>query len=73
MSGAEVPAEATNPYGVKVGQLWQSCDKRDPYRRVTVERIEGAYAYVRWARLSRIKLTSFRPISTGYKLVRDVR
>lgn len=66
-------SEDANPYGVKVGQVWQSCDKRDDYRRVTVERIEGEYAYVRWLRLTRVKLSRFKPGSTGYRLARDVK
>ena len=65
--------EDLNPYGVRVGQVWQSCDKRDPYRRVTVERVEGEYAWVRWVRLSKVKLTNFRAHSTGYRLWRDAK
>ena len=61
-----------NPYGVKVGQIWESCDKRDAGRRVTVEKVSLGFAYVRYVKLSRIRLTRFRPTSTGYKLIRDV-
>jgi hypothetical protein len=61
-----------NPYGVKPGQIWQSCDKRDDYRRVTVESVDDGYAYVRWLKVTRVKLTRFRPNSRGYKLIRDV-
>ena len=44
-------ARALNPYDVRVGQVWKSCDKREEGRggdkegrRLLVERIEGGYA-----------------------------
>ena len=67
----------TNPSGVRVGQVWESCDKREKGRRSIVERIEGNKAVVRgWSMGNisgperRIRLDRFRPISTGYRLIR---
>ena len=75
-------ARALNPYDVRVGQVWKSCDKREEGRggdkegrRLLVERIEGGYAVcarfgLQEARRWRIRLDRFREISTGYRLIR---
>lgn len=63
-----------NPYGVEVGQVWASTDKRDNRRTVEVLAIEGAQAVVKsptgHGSKSRIRLDRFRPGSTGYERVR---
>lgn len=64
---------------VQVGQVWIDNDKRHPNRAVRVDRLEGDYAYatcgylqdrvfVAFNRTTRIALSRFRPISTGYRL-----
>lgn len=63
---------------VKVGQVWQDWDSRfrngSYVRLLTVKRVEGDYAYCdSYGRLVRIKLSRFRPNSTGYKLVEQRR
>lgn len=79
---------ASNPYDVKVGQVWQSCDWRDAllYKRVVdidgdkavVEQVhEHRDGFTNWfgthiGRRTRIRLDRFKPGSTGYRLVRDV-
>jgi hypothetical protein len=68
----------SNPYEVKVGQVWQDWDTRfrngaPTYKKVL--KIEGGFAYCVSTRngivisKSRISLQRFRPNSTGYKLV----
>jgi hypothetical protein len=58
---------------VRVGQIWQDCDKRFPDRHVRVVRIEGDYAFVVHAyspsRETRIRLDRMRPTSTGFRLL----
>ena len=61
---------------VRVGQVWESCDKREKGRQIIVERIEEGRAVCRrWGRgaifgnATRIRLDRFKPISTGYRLV----
>ena len=70
-------AKMLNPYDVRVGQVWESCDKRGKGCRSIVERIEGDKAVVRgWSMGNiggperRIRLDRFREISTGYRLIR---
>ncbi len=59
----------------EVGQVWEDCDPRMPQRRVRINRIEGAFAYVQNLKghrpETRIRLTRLRPTSTGYRLVVD--
>ena len=61
---------------VKVGQVWQDCDKRFPNRRIRVLEIVGEKAVVQsvhgFTPKTRIRLDRFRPGSTGYRLVQDV-
>lgn len=60
---------------VKVGQVWEDCDKRMAGRRIVVQRIEGRYAVCRrqgWlsrSGMTRIRLDRFKPTSTGFRLV----
>ncbi len=72
-----------NDIEVKVGQVWADNDKRSAGRHVKVIGIEPVYkqAVVRpaapdgrliGARVTRIRLTRFRPTSNGYRLVKDV-
>lgn len=75
-----------NPYGVKVGQVWQDCDKRmqDPPRYLRIAEILPASAQARVVRCNArggllmdkytraIKLRRFQPTHTGYRLVKDV-
>lgn len=72
--GAEQAESANNPYGVKVGQVWQDNDWRGDGRRGTVVSVENTHARVDWgANTTRIKLTRFKPTSTGYRLIQDVK
>ena len=60
---------------VKVGQVWQDCDKRSYGRRVRVVRVEDPYVYVEavaTGRKARLMLRRMRPTSTGFRLVEDV-
>ena len=71
-------SKTLNPYDVRVGQVWESCDKREKGRcPFIVDQIEGNKAVVRaWWRGNisgperRIRLDRFRPVSTGYRLIR---
>lgn len=68
---------ATNPHGVKVGQVWKDNDKR-MNRTLKVTSIDRTHAYLQrvGARYAgwdaRIRLDRFRPTSTGFVLVKDV-
>lgn len=65
---------SNNPYGVKVGQTWQDNDKRGPRRTGIVVLIEETHARVDWGpSITRVKLTRFKPTSTGYRLIQDVK
>lgn len=69
---------------VKIGQEWADNDRRAKGRRILVMAIEGDRALVEVDRVARgqnkkgvgkrshIKLSRFRPGSTGYTLVNDV-
>lgn len=65
---------------VRVGQVWEGCDKRSPGRRLLVVRVSifTGKAQVKGVgsdgreRLIWIRLNRFRPGSTGYRLVEDV-
>lgn len=62
-----------NPHGVKVGQVWADNDKRSRGRRVTVLEVGDEKALVTTGVTKTwIRLTRFRPNSTGYRLVSDV-
>lgn len=66
---------------VKVGQVWRDWDSRsrdsETPRLVVIEKIEGDHAicFLKGAqeskRRTKIKLSRFRPISTGYKFEAD--
>lgn len=60
---------------IKVGQIWQDNDPRVTYtRELKVVRIEGEYAYCEIGRnrkVRRIKVSRFRPVANGYRLVKD--
>lgn len=65
-----------NPFGVKQGQVWQLLDPRYPGRSVKILLVNESMGYAvveRLAnnRLSQIKLKRFRPMTNGYKLLRD--
>jgi hypothetical protein len=75
MAAQEVP-------DVQVGQVWADNDKRSAGRHVKVMAIEVLHrqAVVRpcsptgqltGSRVTRIRLTRFRPTSTGYRLVKN--
>jgi len=56
---------------VKVGQIWEDCDKRMGGRKIRVERIEGRYAIcmrLGWNSTTKIRLDRFKPNSTGFRL-----
>jgi hypothetical protein len=70
----------SNPYNVKVGQIYQDWDVRfrnkEPiFKRVI--KIEGDYAIVEGKKgnsvisKSKIRLNRFRPNSTGYRLIEE--
>lgn len=62
-----------NPHGVKVGQVWEDNDKRDS-RTGRVVSIDDTHARVDWGvNVTRVKLTRFKPTSTGYLLIQDVK
>lgn len=56
----------------EVGQIWESCDRRDVGRPpVTVLAVDETYAVVTsGCRQSRIRVNRMRPGSTGYRLVK---
>lgn len=68
---------------VEKGQIWRCNDSRfDVSRYLEVLRVEGAYAYCRsfvrefggdrtLRKETRIKLSRFKPTSTGYVRVKD--
>lgn len=63
--------EQTQP-DVRVGDVWEDCDKRVDGRRLTVTAVDEAHVTCTTfakGRISRIKRSRFVPISTGYKLV----
>lgn len=61
---------------VKVGQIWRDKDPRQAGRQIKVLAIEGEKAQVQhpsgMGAKTRIKLSRFKPGSTGYELERDV-
>lgn len=72
---------------VRVGQIWQDCDRRSPGRYLRVIDLDAGRAVVRQiaynpvdriaaelpgCRPTRIRLDRFRPTATGYRLVEDV-
>lgn len=61
---------------VKVGQIWEGNDPRSAKRLLKVLEIKDGKAVVQHPRgigmKTKIKLSRFKPTSTGYKLVQDV-
>lgn len=73
----EPVVKKTNPYNVKVGQVWRSTDPRTPSLRILVTAIEDGFAHVitqvgRPARRRKIRLDRFKAGSTGYELVSEM-
>ena len=69
-----VEEDANNPHGVKVGQVWQDNDGRGPRRVGRIVSIDDTHARVEWGvNTTRVKLTRFKPTSTGYRLIQDVK
>lgn len=65
---------ALNPFYVKVGEIWLSCDRREKGRQIRIQEVKGDKARV--TRLDAlgipgpstwIKLSSFYPNSRGYE------
>jgi hypothetical protein len=56
----------------RVGQVWMSCDKRDVQIEREVVAVDERYVTLGGLRQSRVLRERMRPISTGYRLVRDV-
>jgi len=57
---------------VEVGQVWQDNDPRVPTRTITVLSVTATHAHVVSSpsgRKTRVKLSRFKPIQTGYRLV----
>ena len=64
-----------NPFGVMPGQIWENCDPRNKgaYFQVLSVREDMGYAVTQKpsGRLGKVKLTRFRPMTNGYKLVKN--
>lgn len=59
---------------VRRGRVWADNDKRSHGRRLMVLEVDDTHARVVWAdtrRHTRIRLSRFRPNSTGYRLIHD--
>lgn len=73
---------SNNPHNVKPGQVWEDVDPRMHGRQFKVRDIDETHATVVITRpneqasttriVYRIKLTRFKPTSTGYRLIQDV-
>lgn len=65
-----------NPFNVKAGQIWENCDPRNKgaYFQVLSVREDMGYAITQKQnkRLGKVRLIRFRPMTNGYRLVRDV-
>ena len=68
-----------NKFNVAKGQIWQDNDPRyeDEYKRtLEVLEVDGDYAIcknIQSGRTSKIKLSRFKPTSTGYRLIKDAK
>lgn len=71
------------PVHVEVGQVWESCDKRDIYKRrleiLEILRdpekgdrvlVQGVSAAGRCGRKAKVLVERLRPTSTGYRLIK---
>jgi hypothetical protein len=59
---------------VKVGQIWKDNDPRQNTRTVTILEVHPGYAVVSSstsARRTRVSLTRFKPVQTGYRLIKE--
>lgn len=80
------PDTSADSSDVRVGQIWQDCDKRGYGRRLRIEAVDATHADCREVTIApqgavvlvsgprvrtRIRLDRFRPTSTGYRLVQD--
>jgi hypothetical protein len=73
MAGEPVTdAPTNNPYGVRRGQVWVDQDPRSDGRQVIVMSVGDTHAVVKNVAKTRVRLTRFRPTSTGYRLLKDV-
>lgn len=66
-------ASLNNPYGVRPGQVWVDQDSRSGGRQITVLSVGETFAVVQSVMKTRVRLTRFRPTSTGYRLLKDAR
>lgn len=65
---------SNNPHNVKVGQIWQDNDGRSEGRTGRIVSMDDTHARVEWGvNTTRVKLTRFKPTSTGYRLIQDVK
>lgn len=68
--------EAKNPFNVRTGQVWENVDPRYAGRvfQVLMVREDMGYAITQKAggRLGKVSLKRFRPMTNGYRLVRDL-
>lgn len=66
-----------NPFGVKPGQIWENCDPRNKgaYFQILSVREDMGYAVTHKhnGMLGKVKLTRFRPMTNGYKLIKDAQ
>lgn len=65
-----------NPFGVKPGQIWENLDPRFEARRIKVLMVKEDMGYAvverqHSKRMGQVLLKRFRPMTNGYKLVRD--
>lgn len=66
---------SNNPHNVKVGQRWKDNDRRSGGRIGKVLEVGETHARVEWysGTSTRIRLDRFKPTSTGYRLIEDVK
>lgn len=58
---------------VRLGQIWEDCDKRQHGRRLAVKDVDETHAYLGApnGRVTKVRLDRMRPTSTGFRLVFD--
>jgi hypothetical protein len=58
---------------VRIGQLWKDNDPRVPNRYLKILDVKDGYAYARVlaGKQTKIKLSRFKPTSTGYILISE--
>ena len=64
---------------IRVGQIWERCDKRDGGRKIIILGIYNTHVRVKsWANGREfkpersIRIDRFKPTSSGYKLFKDI-